>query len=245
MSSFQEALAALAGAQKSKKGVSLYSRFVNRPIGRVIAAGAYRAGLSPNGVSAVSALLTAAGLVLLVLATPSLVTGIGVALLLVLGFAFDSADGQVARLTGRSSPAGEWLDHVIDAGKMVLLHSAVLVALWRHVEVGDGWLLVPLAYQAVAVVMFSALTIVELLSRTLPTTEGPPPSPSTPRALALLPADYGVLALSFVLWGAPTAFFGVYTVLLALNALILAGFLIKWFRALDAYSSLKPGILDR
>lgn len=243
MTSYQQALAALGGAQKSAKGVSLYSRFINRPLGRIIAAGAYRAGLTPNSVSGVSAVVTLAGLVVLVFVPPAIGTGLAVAVLLVLGFAFDSADGQVARLTGRSSPAGEWLDHVIDAGKMVLLHTAVLLALWRHVDLADGWLLVPLAYQAVAVVMFSALTIVDLISRTLPPQTGPPPAPSNARALALLPVDYGVLAVSFALWGAPLLFLGCYAVLLVLNAIILTGFLIKWFRALDAHSSLKPGLL--
>ena len=115
-------------------------------------------GIGPNMVTLLSAVTTAAGLVLLVVAPVSLATGVGVAALFVLGFALDSADGQVARLTGSSSPAGEWLDHVVDAGKMVAVHAAVLIALWRD-EVAPGWLALSLGYQFVSVVFFAALTL--------------------------------------------------------------------------------------
>ncbi|MFE3287575.1 CDP-alcohol phosphatidyltransferase, partial [Streptomyces sp. NPDC059233] len=47
------ALRELRGAQKSAKGVSLYSRFVNRPAGRYLAAASYAVGLTPNQVTLV------------------------------------------------------------------------------------------------------------------------------------------------------------------------------------------------
>ena len=47
---YGQAVAELRGAQKSKRGVSLYSRFVNRPLGRLLAAAAYRARMTPNQV---------------------------------------------------------------------------------------------------------------------------------------------------------------------------------------------------
>jgi len=98
MGTFADAYAQLTAAQKTAKGVSLYSRYVNRPLGRVLAAACHTAGLSPNQVSAVSAVFSAAGLAV-VMAVPSVWwKGPVVAALLVLGFAFDSADGQVARL---------------------------------------------------------------------------------------------------------------------------------------------------
>ncbi|RBL82322.1 CDP-alcohol phosphatidyltransferase, partial [Streptomyces cavourensis] len=58
MGSTGTVLRELRGAQKSAKGVSLYSRYVNRPAGRVLAAGAYRAGLTPNQVTLISGLFT-------------------------------------------------------------------------------------------------------------------------------------------------------------------------------------------
>ena len=68
--------------------------------------------MTPNQVTVLSAVATGAGLVLLVSGEPSPLRAAGVTVLLILGFALDSADGQVARLTGGGSPSGEWLDHV-------------------------------------------------------------------------------------------------------------------------------------
>ncbi|WP_193598112.1 CDP-alcohol phosphatidyltransferase family protein [Microbacterium sp. YJN-G] len=248
---FTDALQSLRRAQKTSRGVSLYTRWVNRPLGRVLAAAAATAGLSPNTVTVISAVVTAAGLVTLAVAPVSIGTGIAVAVLLVLGFALDSADGQVARLTGTSSPAGEWLDHVVDAGKMTALHAAVLIALWRN-GADAGWLGVVLAYQLVSVVFFAALTLHPLLQRGERVAAGPPsgdagaPSgdagaaaaaPSPLRAVGLLPADYGVLAASFVLWGAQPVFLVVYTALFVATTLIAAALSVKWFRSL----SIAPG----
>lgn len=218
---------------KSHQGVSPYSRFINRPIGRAIAMRAHRHGLSANLMTTVSAILTFAGIALLALVPPSVPLGIGVAVLLVLGFAFDSADGQVARLTGTSSLAGEWFDHVVDAGKMVALHGAVLVGWYRFGEQDTSWLALPLAFQVVAVVMFSALTIVSLLKR-LQVNSLPATAPSLVRAFGLLPADYGVLCLTFTLWGVDEAFRLGYLVLFLLNTVILGLFLRRWFNELGA-----------
>jgi phosphatidylglycerophosphate synthase len=233
---FREAMDSLSSSQKSRVGVSLYSRYINRPVGRVLAAAAASTGVSPNGVTAVSALCTAVGLIVLVISPVGWVTGLFVAVLLVLGFALDSADGQVARLTGRGSLAGEWLDHVVDSGKMVAVHAAVLVAAARQGLLTGPWLLIPLAYMLVAVVLFSGMTIFELLRRTRPHPAGPPRSPSAIRAVGLLPADYGILALAFLLWGASQIFFVVYAALGALTALITVALLLKWFRVLKSTS---------
>lgn len=230
MASYIEALSSLAAAQKSRTGVSLYSRWINRPLGRVFAGAAYVVGVSPNAVTAMSALFTGLGLAILVLTPLSVGSGVAVAGLLVLGFALDSADGQVARLSGHSSAGGEWLDHVVDAGKMVLVHTAVLLAAWRFWDGSAYWLLVPLGYQTIAVIMFSGGTLVELLERN----RGVPAvrrHPSLLRAIALLPADYGVLAVGFVLWGTPVFRFW-YAGLTAVNGAICCALLIKWFRKL-------------
>lgn len=218
---------------KSAGGVSLYSRFVNRPVGRVLATVLCRLGVSANTITAVSAVLGAVALSVLCLRPPSATVGIIVALLLVLVFALDSADGQVARMTGTSSLSGEWFDHVVDAGKHVALHSAVLVG-WFRFDVQEGaWLALPLVFQLVTVVLFSALHTATLLKRQQPTRPAPSSGGgSLTRGVFLLPADHGVLCWSFVLYGATTAFRWVYLVLFLLNAVILAGFLRKWFREL-------------
>lgn len=241
MAEFRRAVSRLAAAQKSSRGVSLYSRWVNRPAGRILAALAHQVGLSPNTVTALSAVCTGLALLLLIMVPPAPWLGPIVAVVLMLGFALDSADGQVARLTGRTSPVGEWLDHVVDAAKMVCVHGAVLVAGFRFWSVPDQWLLVPLGFQVVAVVMFSGLVLVELIPKARGVATAPRSNqPSMVRAVLLLPADYGVLAVSFVLWGLPMVFLGWYALLALANAMILLAMLIRWYRQLNR----DPGIQD-
>ncbi|MCT9082415.1 CDP-alcohol phosphatidyltransferase family protein [Streptomyces fulvoviolaceus] len=225
----------MRGAQKSAKGVSLYSRYVNRPAGRILAAGAYRVGLTPNQVTLVSAAFTFAGIAAVALVRPSWPLALAVYAALVVGFAFDSADGQLARLTGKGGPAGEWLDHVVDCAKMVALHTAVLIAFYRFFELpGDGWLLLPLGFQLAAVVTFCGGLLTEQLKRGRPTGNTPAAPPSRLRAIALLPVDYGVFCLVFLTLGAPGVFRVAYAALAVVHALFLVAFLAKWFRELSA-----------
>ncbi|WP_237328412.1 CDP-alcohol phosphatidyltransferase family protein [Streptomyces sp. CBMAI 2042] len=241
MGSTGTVLRELRGAQKSAKGVSLYSRYVNRPAGRLLAAGAYRAGLTPNQVTLISALFTYAALAAVALVEPSWTLALLVYAALAIGFAFDSADGQLARLTGRGGPDGEWLDHVVDCGKLVLVHTAVLISFYRFGELpSDAWLLLPLGFQLAAVVTFCAGLLREKLGKAAagaPTGTTAAPV-SRVRAVALLPADYGVFCLVFLLLGAPGAFRAGYAVLAVVHTLFLAAFLTKWFRELRA---LRPG----
>lgn len=231
---FGAALRALREAQKTAKGVSLYSRYVNRPGGRVLAAAAYRAGLTPNGVTLISAVFSFAGIAAVALVPPSWGLAAAVYAALAVGFAFDSADGQLARLRRESSPAGEWLDHVVDCAKITALHTAVLVAFYRFFELpGPGWLLLPLAFQLAAVVIFFGGLLTDKLRQ--PAVPGAPrPAPSTLRAVALLPVDYGVFCGLFLLLGSETVFRYGYAGFFAAHAVFLVAFLVKWFRELSA-----------
>jgi phosphatidylglycerophosphate synthase len=235
---FVTALRELARAQKSAKGVSYYSRWVNRPLGRVLAAAAYTAGLTPNAVTAISAVFTGCGIALIALLPPSWPQTAGVTALLVTGFALDSADGQLARLRRAGSPAGEWLDHVVDCVKMLTLHPAVLIAMHRFFHLGSAyWLALPLLYQVTAVTTFFGGILTEQLKRAAAPAApaGPPPAPSAVRSLLLLPADYGLFCLLFTGYGAGRGvFLGVYGVLLAANVVLAAALLVKWFRELSA-----------
>ncbi|MFD3545755.1 CDP-alcohol phosphatidyltransferase family protein [Streptomyces sp. NPDC058655] len=237
MASVGTALRELRGAQKPAKGVSLYSRFANRPAGRYLAAGSYALGLTPNQVTLVSAALSFAGAAAVALVAPSWGLGAAVWALLALGFAFDSADGQLARLRGGGSAAGEWLDHVVDCAKLTALHTCVLIAFHRFpAEYGTGsagWLLVPLAFQFAAVVTFFGGLLTEKL-KPKPAPGSPAAAPSTVRAVALLPVDYGVFCLVFLLLGGGELFRWGYAVLGAAAVLFLLAFLAKWYRELSA-----------
>ncbi|MGW7101312.1 CDP-alcohol phosphatidyltransferase family protein [Streptomyces sp. NPDC054838] len=236
------ALRELRGAQKSAKGVSLYSRFVNRPAGRYLAAGSYALGLSPNQVTLISAAFSFAAAAAVALAAPSWGLGIAVWAALAAGFAFDSADGQLARLRGGGSAAGEWLDHVVDCAKLTALHTCVLIAFYRFPDAygtgaggtaSGGWLLVPLGFQFAAVVTFFGGLLTEKL-KPRPAPGSPAATPSTLRAVALLPVDYGVFCVVFLLLGGGGLFRWAYAGLGAVAVLFLLAFLAKWFRELSA-----------
>lgn len=239
--SYGAALERLRGAQKTAKGVSLYSRYVNRPLGRRLAAAAYRLGLTPNQVTVVSAVFSFAGVAAVAAVPPSWPLAVGVYAALVLGFALDSADGQLARLRGRSSPAGEWLDHTVDCAKITALHGAVLIAFYRHFPLpSEGWLLLPLVFQLAAVlVFFGGLLTDKLRPRpaAAPAAAAPQAPPSRLRAVALLPVDYGVMCAVFLLLGDERAFRLGYAALCCAYVAFCAAFSVKWFRELSAVNA--------
>src|SRR5690554_4657661 len=198
---YRAAVAELRSRQKTSKGAPAYSRFVNRPLGRRLAALAHVAGLSPDQVTVLSALASFTGIALVALAPPTVLVAIAVGLALVLGYALDSADGQVARLSGGGSPAGEWLDHVVDAIKLGALHLAVVVAWYRHFDVPDAMLLIPLGFLAFQSVLFFAMVLTDTLRRAARgqrehflADQG---SSSTLYSLAVVPTDYGLVCLLF------------------------------------------------
>jgi phosphatidylglycerophosphate synthase len=225
----------LAAAQKSAVGVSLYSRWLNRPAGRYLAAASFKLGMTPNQVTAVSACLTFAGILLLATAPATIGTGLLVACLLALGYAVDSADGQLARLRGGGTPAGEWLDHIVDSVKMATLHIAVLIGWYRFFDVpAESVLLIPLLFAVQSSVFFFALILSEQLRRAA-TGDRSRPSTHAPnllqrlQSLAVLPADYGLHCWMFLLWGFSAAFMAVYSVMAAVNIVLLAIGLVRWF----------------
>lgn len=235
--SYLDTVRALSSAQKAAApGAPAYSILVNRRAGRLLAAWAYRAGLTPNMVTVISAIFTFAAIILLAVAEPTVLTGVAVWLLLAVGYAFDSADGQVARLRGGGSLAGEWLDHVVDSLKISSLHLAVLITAFRNFDwPGQGWLLVPIAFCAVAAVSFFSMILNDHLKEinTLKTgAKAQKRDGSILRSLMLIPTDYGFLCLIFVTLGAEKVFVVLYTALFVASAAHLFLALTKWFKAM-------------
>lgn len=225
----------LSAHQKSMVGAPAYSRFVNRPVGRVFASAAFKAGLTPNQVTCLSGLCSLVGIV--VIATVPIHWWLGgvVALLLMVGYALDSADGQLARLTGSGSPAGEWLDHVVDCVKIASLHLSVLIGLYRFTDLDPVLLLIPMAFVVTANLYFFSFILRDSLTRihAVPA-DGSARKPSALRALMVAPTDYGLLCLVFLLWGVPTVFLAVYTLMWLGTAGYIALGMPKWFRDMHA-----------
>jgi phosphatidylglycerophosphate synthase len=208
---------------------------VNRPLGRVLAATAHTLGLRPNQVTLISAVFTYAGIALLATVPVSMGLGIGVWFLLAIGYALDSADGQVARLRGGGSVAGEWLDHVIDSGKIVSFPLAVAIGMYRFFSLtSPAWLLVPLCFAVAATVLFFGMILNDLLRARAGVPQAAEAGGSSPlRSVLGLPTDYGVLCLSCVLWGWPPVFLTIYSLLALATVLHLAAALPVWFRRMQ------------
>lgn len=237
-SPWRDVVSALSGAQKSNVNAAAYSRWVNRPAGRLLAATAYKLGMTPDQVTALSACASFAGVAVIAVYPPTPLVGIVVALLLVVGYALDSADGQLARLRGGGKPSGEWLDHVIDCAKVASVHLGVLVAWYRH---GDGWpaasLFIPLLFSLQQSVYFFGMVLTDLLMRNAGVRPNRPQSgaPAGVRgSLLALPMDYGLLCLLFLLYGWPGTWRWAYAALLVLNVLALAVQLVRWRRRMAA-----------
>ncbi|GAB3616270.1 CDP-alcohol phosphatidyltransferase family protein [Okibacterium endophyticum] len=230
--SFTSALHGLEQAQKPGEGVPAYTRWVNRRLARFAAAAAHSMGWSANTVTAISALFSLGAIVLLLTVPPAPLVGVAIAVLFAIGYVLDSADGQVARLGGGGSRAGEWLDHVVDAIRTPAIHLAVLVGAMR--AEAPVWLLgVALLYTLVSVGQFMSQILGEQLRRA----DGLPQAPATGgalRSVLLLPSDMGTLCWVFALWGFAPVFAAAYTALFAVNALHSALSMRRRYRELSA-----------
>lgn len=221
----------LASAQKGRaRGAPAYSVYVNRRIGRVLAALAHTVGCTPNQASIISAVHSFAAIALIALAPRTVAVGVCVAVLLVLGYAWDSADGQIARLRGGGSAQGEWLDHFIDALKISSLHIAVAVGLLR--DGADGLVTaIPLVFAIVASTAFTGMLLNDLLKEKAGVVSTHHRGGGTwARSMLLLPTDFGLVCLVFALWGWPVAFAWAYGLLAAAAAAFLGLAAVRWYR---------------
>ncbi|MEP6842634.1 MAG: CDP-alcohol phosphatidyltransferase family protein [Pseudolysinimonas sp.] len=211
---------------------------MNRRLGRWLAAASYVLRLTPNTVTGISALFTFTGLALVALLPPVWWLGLVVGGCLVAGYALDSADGQLARLTGTGSRAGEWLDHMVDVTKTCVLHAVVLISFFRFGGIPTRlFLLVPLAYLTVSVVLFFGMMLTDQLRRAaagagVETTART--GAGVLQTLVALPTDYGILCLVFLFFGWRPSFIVLYALIFAAHTLVLSGVLVKWWRELNA-----------
>jgi len=108
-----------------KNDDNLWTTVAVSPWSQFVAAGAARLGLSPNVV-------TIASMIVALAAASAFATGeragvVGGAIGVQLAFGLDCADGQLARLTGRYTRLGAWLDWLSDRIKEVVLLVGVVV----------------------------------------------------------------------------------------------------------------------
>jgi phosphatidylglycerophosphate synthase len=116
------------------------NRYIYHPLARRLARALQPTGVSPNAVSAMSGAM--------VCAAAALYTFVGWPMGVVAGFAchlswhvFDGADGDLARLTGKASPIGEFVDGACDYLSHIVLYVALATILDDSIG-GWAWLLV-------------------------------------------------------------------------------------------------------
>ena len=105
------------------RGGGLLTEILNQRAGSWLAMGAYRMGMSPSAVTILGMLTGVAGSVLIVVYGQR-VAWVGL-VAWHLAYSLDCADGQLARATGRTSPAGGRLDVLCDLGVQVGVVTAV------------------------------------------------------------------------------------------------------------------------
>lgn len=242
---FRTSFNQLKEAQKTRRGVPLYLLYVNRPAGRAVAAALRNTGVTPNHVTMAGALVTYGSLLWLALGAQASLSSALVGVLLAIGYVLDSADGQLARLQGTSSAFGEWLDHLLDNGRITVMHVAVFCFLarttgWNHVLLAVCCGLFLLASSCI----FFGGVLLDQLRRTslqgsLRTAAAAGTSADSGsqksdnrrllrRSAVMLPVDYGVTCLAFLLLPWPQMFFTVYLVLAAAHLVMCLAFLPKW-----------------
>lgn len=228
--SLAEARHALASAQKTVTGVPAYLRWVNRPLGGQAAVVAATWGWSPNGVTALSAAFGAIGVGLLV-GFPAWWAGPIAAVLLLIGYVLDSADGQLARIQGRGGPAGEWLDHVVDGVRAPLVHIAVAIHLLRSDAL--PWLaLIAGIFSVLVSAWFLSQLLAEKLLPKLPREVDP--SSGILNSLIKQPHDTSTTYMTLLFLAVPGVFAVIYTALFAWHLVMFTASLRRKYTQLAA-----------
>jgi phosphatidylglycerophosphate synthase len=130
------------------RGGGLFSEAVSQRFGAAIALSAARMGLSPSALTLANLVLGVAASVGVVALAPAMARGavpawaVGLAALVAwqVAYALDCADGQLARVTGRSSAAGARLDILCDVAAQIGLVSAVASVAFAYRPDTPVWL---------------------------------------------------------------------------------------------------------
>jgi phosphatidylglycerophosphate synthase len=118
-----------------KPADSLFNLYIARPPAAVIVAALAKTRVTPNQVTIISMLIqvAAAGILIGIPGWLGLLLGVAT---IELSYIFDCVDGQLARVTGRSSVVGGLFDFLMDELKAYILVAALAVR-WHLHEGGE------------------------------------------------------------------------------------------------------------
>ena len=180
------------------RGGGLFSEAISQRIGAAFALAAHRLGLSPTALTLANLVIgLAASVTVISLAgrvAAGAVPGWAVGLVALVGwqvaYALDCADGQLARVTGRGSPAGARVDVLCDVAAQIALVTALGAAAVAQRPGTPAWL----------VAAFAGTWMVNLVTSVMqsgPNAASMVTSTSLPVRVAKLVRDYGaVIALA-------------------------------------------------
>ncbi|GGK08987.1 hypothetical protein GCM10010123_43580 [Pilimelia anulata] len=137
----------------ANRGGGLYSEAVSQRLGALVAATAARLRLTPTALTLVNLVVGLATSAYAVARADAVAAGRAsawvVGLVALLGwqvaYAFDCADGQLARVTGRSSPRGARLDILCDVAAQIALVTALATTAAAQRPGAPVWLLAAFA----------------------------------------------------------------------------------------------------
>lgn len=191
---------------RTNRGGGLFSEAVSQRLGAFLAVAGERLGLSPTALTAANLLIgLATSVTVVALAGPvadGRVPAWPVGLLALVGwqlaYALDCADGQLARVTGRATPAGARVDVLCDVAAQIALVAALSATAVAQRPSTPAWL----------VAAFAGTWMVNLVTSVMqsgPNAASMLPSRTLPVRVAKLIRDYGavVLAAALVLLVAP------------------------------------------
>ena len=178
----------------TNRGGGLFSEAVSQHVGAYIAAAGNRLGATPTALTLANfGLGLGVSVAAIALAGPVArgdVPAWAVGLLAGLGwqiaYAFDCADGQLARVTGRTSPAGARLDILCDVAAQIALVTALAATAAAQHPGTAAWLLAA----------FAGTWMVNLVTSVLqsgPQAASMVPSRSLPVRVVKLIRDYGAV----------------------------------------------------
>lgn len=208
----------------TNRGGGIYSEAISQRLGASIASIAYRAGIAPTALTMVNLVLVLGASIAMIALAPAMVAGsvsawvVGLAALLAwqLGYAFDCSDGQLARVSGRTSPAGARVDVLCDVAAQIGLVTAVGAVAVAYRPSTPVWLVAAFAgtwmVNLVTSVMQSGASGASMVAST-----------SLPVRVVKLVRDYGavIFVIGLVLTLAPAWTVWVMVAFTAVNGLFL------------------------
>ncbi len=126
------------------RGGGLFTMTISQRLGAYLSVVAYRLGLAPTILTIGNLVIGLGASIAVLVIIPRahqlhLVVGLAALILWHLAYALDCADGQLARVTGRTSPAGKRIDILCDVAIQIALVASVVAVASSYVHL-PTWL---------------------------------------------------------------------------------------------------------